>query len=172
MLRALAPVSALLLSVAILLMGNGLQGTLLPVRAGIEAFSTFDIGILGSSYFLGFALGCLLGPYAVRRVGHIRAFTAMVSIASTTALLHVVVLNPAVWWVMRGLTGFCFATLYMIIESWINEKASNETRGFVFSVYTIINLTVITLGQMMLTLTDPGTFVLFAVASVMISIAA
>jgi MFS family permease len=172
MLRALAPVSALLLSVAILLMGNGLQGTLLPVRAGIEAFSTFDIGILGSAYFLGFALGCLLGPYAVRRVGHIRAFTAMVSIASTTALLHVVVLNPAIWWVMRGLTGFCFATLYMIIESWINEKASNETRGFVFSVYTIINLTVITLGQMMLTLTDPGTFVLFAIASVMISIAA
>jgi MFS family permease len=172
MLRALAPVSALLISVAILLMGNGLQGTLLPVRASIEAFSTFDIGILGSAYFAGFALGCLLGPYAVRRVGHIRAFTAMVSIASTTALLHVVVLNPAVWWVMRGLTGFCFATLYMIIESWINEKASNETRGFVFSVYTIINLTVITLGQMMLTLTDPGTFVLFAVASVMISIAA
>jgi MFS family permease len=96
----------------------------------------------------------------------------MVSLASTTALVHVLVLSPYLWWPMRALTGFCFATLYMIIESWINEKATNETRGFVFSVYTIINLTVITVGQMMLTLTDPASFVLFALASVLISLAA
>ena len=172
MTKAIAPVSALLLSVAILLMGNGLQGTLLPVRAQIESFSAYEIGILGSSYFLGFAAGCLLGPYLVRRVGHIRAFTAMVSIASTTALAHAVLLDPYFWWPLRAVTGFSFAVLYMIIESWLNERATNENRGFVFSVYTIINLTVLTIGQMMMVLGKPTDFLLFALASILVSLAA
>jgi MFS family permease len=168
----LAPVTALLLSVAMLLMGNGLQGTLLPVRAQFEDFSALDIGVLGSSYFLGFALGCLLGARVVRRVGHIRAFTAMVSIASTISLAHALLLSPVVWWVLRAGTGFCFAALYMVIESWLNERSTNETRGLVFSVYTIVNLTVITIGQMMLTLDSPRTFALFALASILVSLAA
>ena len=172
MVKVLAPVAALLLSVAILLLGNGLQGTLLPVRAQLEAFSSLEIGILGSAYFLGFALGCLFAPFMVRRVGHIRAFTAMVSVASTVSLAHALILLPEVWWVFRGLTGFCFAGLYMIIESWLMERSSNETRGLVFSVYTIINLTVITIGQMMTAIDDPLNFPLFALASILVSLAA
>ncbi len=155
-----------------LLMGNGLQGTLLPVRAQLEDFTSLDIGVLGSSYFLGFALGCLLGPRAVKRVGHIRAFTAMVSIASTVSIAHVLLLSPEIWWLLRGITGFCFAMLYMVIESWLNEKSTNETRGLVFSIYTIINLTVITIGQMMLLVASPTTFTLFALASILVSLAA
>ncbi len=153
-------------------MGNGLQGTLLPIRANIEAFSTLEVGIMGSSYFLGFAAGCILGPRVVRRVGHIRAFTAMVSIASTTALVHALVPSPIAWWLLRAATGFCFAVLYMIIESWLNERSTNETRGSIFSVYTIINLSVLTLGQLMITLYDPAAFPLFALASILVSIAA
>jgi MFS family permease len=168
----LAPVAALLLSVAMLLMGNGLQGTLLPVRAQLEAFSALDIGVLGSAYFLGFALGCFFGPHVVRRVGHIRAFAAMVSVASTISLAHALILTPAVWWVLRAGTGFCFAALYLVIESWLNERSTNQTRGLVFSVYTIVNLTVITIGQMMLTLDSPRTFALFALASILVSLAA
>jgi MFS family permease len=169
---AIRPVQALLMSVALLLMGNGLQGTLLPIRAGIDQFSTFDIGVLGSSYFLGFATGCLVGPYLVQRVGHIRAFTGLVAIASTSALIHAMWSVPSVWWLFRGMTGICFAALYMIIESWLNERSTNETRGTVFSVYTVINLTVLTIGQMMLTLADPATFFLFCVASILVSLAA
>lgn len=168
----LMPVATLLLSVAILLMGNGLQGVLLPIRAGIEVFSTFDIGIMGSSYYVGFVIGCFLGVRIVRRVGHVRAFTAMVSIASTIALLHALLPVPALWWIFRAATGFCFATLFMIIESWLNEKATNQTRGKIFSVYTIINLTVVTLGQLMVTLHDPASFPLFALASILVSLAA
>ena len=155
-----------------LLMGNGLQGTLLPVRAQFEEFSALDIGVLGSSYYIGFALGCLLGPRAIRRAGHIRAFTAMVAIASTISLAHALILNPAAWWILRAGTGFCFAALFMIIESWLNAKSTNETRGLVFSVYTIVNLTVITIGQMMLTLDSPFEFPLFALASILVSLAA
>ncbi|MDH3451209.1 MAG: MFS transporter [Gammaproteobacteria bacterium] len=167
-----APIFALLLSVALLLMGNGLQGTLLPVRASIEDFSALDIGLLGSAYFLGFAIGCLSGPHIVRRAGHIRAFTAMVAIASCVVLAHAIVLQPLVWWSLRMATGLCFAVLYMIIESWLNEKSSNENRGLVFSIYTIVNLTVITLGQMMLTLDEPTNFPLFSLASILVSLAA
>jgi MFS family permease len=172
MVAALAPVAALLLAVAVLLMGNGLQSTLLPLRATIEDFSSIDIGVLGSSYFLGFALGCLRGPYVVRRVGHIRTFTAMVAIASTSALVHALLLEPWVWWPMRAITGFCFAVLYMVIESWLNERATNETRGLVFSIYTVINLTMMTFGQLMLMASDPNGFPLFALVSILVSLAA
>ncbi len=172
MIAIVTPILALLLSVSLLLMGNGLQNTLLPVRASIESFSAIDIGIMGSAYFLGFAAGCVFGPYVVRRVGHIRTFTAMATIASCAVLVHAFVLNAVVWWVLRVATGICFAVLYMVIESWLNEKATNENRGTVFSIYTIINLTVVTLGQMMLMLDEPSNFMLFSFASILVSLAA
>jgi MFS family permease len=172
MLRVFAPISALLLSVAFLLAGNGLQGTLLPIRAGMELFTTPDIGILGSAYYIGFALGCLLGGRILRRAGHIRTFTAMASIASAVALGHALVLTPWFWWFARAISGACLAILFMVIESWLNERSTKETRGTVMSIYLIINLTVITVGQMMITLYDPGGWPLFALASILISLAA
>ena len=172
MTHVVAPIAALLISVALLLMGNGLQGTLLPVRASIESFSPFDIGVMGSAYFVGFALGCYYGAHMVRRAGHIRTFTAMVAIASSAVLAHAVVVSPLLWWVLRAMTGLCFAVLYLVIESWLNEKASNENRGLVFSIYTIINLTVVTIGQMMLVLDEPTDFPLFALSSILLSLAA
>ncbi len=172
MTAVVAPVAALLLSVALLLMGNGLQGTLLPVRASLEAFGALEIGLLGSAYFLGFSIGCLYGPHVVRRAGHIRTFTAMVAIASCVVLGHALVVEAVTWWMLRAATGFCFAVLFMVIESWLNERSTNETRGVIFSIYTIINLTVITLGQLMLILDEPGDFPLFALASILVSLAA
>ena len=169
---AIAPISALLLSVAILLTGNGLQGILLPIRAQIEAFSTFEIGIMGSAYYLGFAAGCLFTTHLVRLVGHIRAFTAMICVASSVTLVHALLLAPLAWWPLRAVTGFCFAGLYMVIESWLNERATNENRGTIFSIYTIITLTVITCGQLMITLSDPSSFALFCLVGILISIAA
>ena len=172
MTSVIAPISALLLSVGFLLAGNGLQGTLLPIRAGMEAFSTPDIGILGSAYYVGFASGCLLGGRILRRAGHIRTFTAMASIASAVALAHALVLSPWFWWLARATTGFCLAVLFMVIESWLNERSTKQTRGTVLSIYLIINLTVITVGQMMITLYDPGSWALFALASILVSLAA
>lgn len=169
---ALSPVSALLVSVAILLAGNGLQGTLLPIRADLAEFAPLQIGLLGTSYFVGFTLGCILGPALVRRAGHIRAFLAMTSLASVVPLLHAMEISPVAWWVLRALTGFCFAVLYIVIESWLNAKSSNGTRGMVFSVYTVINLTVVTVGQMMVGLADPNSFFLFGLASILVSVAA
>lgn len=172
MLIAIAPVAALLLSVALLLTGSGLQGTLLPVRASIEAFSTVSIGVLGASYYGGFVLGCLITPRLIRRVGHIRLFTAMVAVASVTPLAHALAVSPVLWWVFRALTGLCLASLYLIIESWLNERATSSNRGLIFSTYTTVNFIVITIGQMLMLTDDPSRYPLYAIASILVSLAA
>lgn len=172
MIRALAPVATLLLSAAILLAGQGLQGTLLPVRAGLEDFSTLQIGSLGAFYFFGFTMGCLRGGNLVRRVGHIRVFLAMSAMASAAPLLHGLVVYPVVWSALRFLTGFCLAALYIVIESWLNERATNENRGIVFSTYSMITLTVMAGGQLMTLLYDPLGLQLFVITSILFSIGA
>jgi MFS family permease len=170
--RSLAPVAALLISVSILLTGQGLQGTLLPVRATMENFTTLAIGAMGAAYFLGFTLGCLKGGQLIGKVGHVRVFLAMTALASASPLLHGLVVTQWSWGVLRLITGFCFAVIYVVIESWLNERSTNENRGFVFSTYAMITLTVLAVGQMMTLLYDPSGLQLFAIASVLVSIAA
>ena len=172
MFSALTPVAALLLSVAFLLMGSGLQNTLTPIRAEIEGFEAMALGALGAAYYFGFVIGCVVAPVKVKRAGHIRSFVAMVSIGSSVALIHPIIIDPWVWIVLRLFTGFCLAGLFMIIESWLNEKASNESRGVIFSTYLGINLSVITVGQLLITADDPRSFSLFALASILVSLAA
>jgi len=168
----LAPVAALLLGMAVLLTGNGLQGLLVPLRARLEDFSTLSIGILGSAYFVGFAAGCLLGPRLIERVGHIRSFATMTAIATAAILCHVLIIEPLAWWALRAVSGFCFAVLYVVIESWLNARATRENRGLVLSLYLLISLTVITIGQLMVTLADPATFTLFALGAILLSLGA
>jgi MFS family permease len=169
---ALAPVAALLLSVSILLAGQGLQITLLPVRASLEDFSTVSIGIIGAVYFLGFTTGCLKGGALVQRVGHVRVFLAMTALASASPLVHGLVVEEWVWAGLRFLSGYCFAVLYVVIESWLNEQATSENRGVIFSTYVMITLTLMAAGQMMVLLYEPGQLHLFALASVLVSVAA
>lgn len=172
MFATIAPVGALLLSVALLLTGNGLQGTLLPVRANLENFGSVSIGVLGSAYYVGFVAGCVLTPKLIRRVGHIRLFTAMVSVASVVPLAHAIVVGSVPWWLLRAMTGLCLAGLYLIIESWLNERATPQNRGTIFTTYTTVNFSVITLGQMLLLADDPIRFHLFSLASILVSLAA
>jgi len=169
---ALASVASLLLGVSILLTGQGLQGILLPVRAGIEEFSTIAIGVMGAAYFLGFTLGCVKGGELVKRVGHVRVFAAITALASAAPLLHGLLLEPWVWTLLRAITGFCFAVLYVVIESWLNERATNENRGTIFATYVMITLTMLAAGQLMALLYDPKDMQLFAIASVLVSLAA
>ncbi|MEO9299270.1 MFS transporter [Devosia alba] len=163
---------AILLSVALLITGNGLQVMLLPIRGGMEGFSAFQVGLLGSGYFFGFVLGCAFSPLLIIRAGHIRTFAALVSIASAAALGYPLAVDPLTWVLLRMITGFCLAGLYLVVESWLNDQATNETRGALISTYVTVNFTVITLGQMMVTLVRPDSFVLFSIASVLVSLAA
>lgn len=172
MIQALTSVAALLLGTVILLAGQGLQGVLLPVRATLEGFSAVSVGVIGGAYFLGFTLGCWRGVAMIRRAGHVRVFAAMTAVASAAPLIHGLWVNLATWIVLRGIAGFCFAALYVVIESWLNERASNDNRGIVFSAYVLINMTVMAVGQQMLLLDDPLELDLFALISVLVSLAA
>lgn len=170
--NALGPVSALLIGVAILMTGSGLQTTLLPVRASLEDFPTLSIGLMGAAYFTGFTLGCLRGGSLVQSVGHVRVFLAMTALGSAAPLLHGLLLNPVAWSLLRLLSGFCFAVLFIVIESWLNERADNENRGIVFSTYVMITLTLLAAGQLMTLMYSPSGLELFLVASVLVSLAA
>ena len=163
--------SALLLAAFFLIAGNGLQGTLLAVRGNLEGFPLLMVGFLMSAYFIGFTLGCRVAPRMVKRVGHIRSFTALASVASAAALAYALAVHPLVWIALRIITGFTIAGLYMIIESWINETATNERRGRILAVYRVTDLTAGTLGQALLAAADPSKFALFAIVSILISLA-
>lgn len=172
MIRSLAPVAMLLLGTAILLAGQGLQGVLLPVRATLEDFSALAVGLIGSAYFIGFTLGSWQGVALIQRAGHVRVFAGMTAVASAVPLLHGLWVNLGSWIALRMMTGFCFAVLYVVIESWLNESATNENRGKVFSAYILINMTVLGVGQQMMLLEDPRELQLFALISVLVSLAA
>jgi MFS family permease len=168
---AIVSISALLLGASMLLWGNGLQGVLLPVRATIESFSTGTIGLIASAYSLGFVVSCRYAPRIVRRVGHIRSFAVLAAIGACVVLLFELVVHPLAWVLLRMLGGFCFAGLYMVIESWLNESAENSNRGQIFSIYMVINLSAVTLGQLVLPLGDPASFDLFAVTAIAVALA-
>jgi len=163
---------ALLFGIGLLMVGNGLQSSLLGVRAAEEDFGNGLTGLVMSGYFVGFLAGSTWTPRAVRRVGHIRAFAALASLASIAILLHSLFIDPMVWGLMRFVTGLSYAGLYVVAESWLNARTSNETRGRLLSVYMVIAYLGLGCGQLSLNLADPGGFDLFILVSVIISFAA
>ncbi len=164
-------VAALLTGVLLLMLGSGLQGTLLGIRGAIEEFSRVEIGLMMSAYYAGFAIACLFGGRVIERVGHIRTFAAFTAIASAAAIIHGAIVDPLSWIVLRAVTGACFAGLYMVIESWLNGQVTNECRGTVMAVYMIVNLGGMAVAQQLLLLSDPRGFELFVLSSVLISLA-
>ena len=169
--RNLLSVAALLFGTLFLFMGNGLQGILLPVRGNLEGYHTTTLGLLGTSWAAGFVVGCLVAPKLVRRVGHVRAFSGFISIIAIIALVSGIVIHPIWWVVLRAVTGFSTAGTSMIIESWLNERATNESRGAIFSLYIGITLLGVVAGQMMIPLEDVRTPVLFMVCGIFYCIA-
>ena len=171
MLAAISSAWALLLGIALIMLGNGLQNTLLGVRATLEGFGTGITGLVMTAYFAGFVAGSVIVPRLLANVGHVRVFAAVASLASGTALLHTVFVSPVSWGLIRIVTGFCFAGLYVVAESWINDAATNKTRGQLLSVYMIMVLGGMGCGQLLMNLSDPRGFELFVLVSVLISFA-
>ena len=162
---------ALFFGMGMIMLGNGLQATLIGVRASMEGFGTSVTGLVMSGYFLGLVAGCRIIPKVIGRVGHIRCFGALASLASTSILVHVIFVNPWLWWLMRLVTGFAYAGLYIVAESWINQAANNGTRGKLLSVYMLVSFGGLAGGQMMLNLSPPSSFELFVLVSLLISLA-
>ena len=171
MIRVLLHSWPLLLGVMLLMVGNGVQGSLLGIRGAMEGFSTFQLSIVMSAYFLGFLGGSRLAPEMIRKVGHVRVFSALGSMISAVLILYPLLLDWVSWSVMRVLIGFCFSGIYVTAESWLNNTATNETRGQALSAYMIVQMLGIIASQGLLSLGDPSGYGLFIIPSVLVSLA-
>lgn len=168
---AFASFSALFFGIALMMAGNGLQGSLLGLRASIEGFDTNVLGIVMSGYFVGFLAGSLYAPRVVSKVGHIRVFAALASLASISILVHSVFIDPWVWGGMRIVTGFCYAGLYIVAESWLNDMSDNANRGKLLSIYMVVQMGAVAGGQYLLGISDPSGANLFMLIAVLVSLA-
>ena len=169
--QTIRSIASLLLSYGLLLLANGLFGTLLGLRSKLEGFSTETVGLIQAGFYAGLLLGAFFAVRAVAAVGHIRAFAAFASIMSVAVLGHLLWIDPVIWMVLRLVAGFCMAGMVMVTESWINERSSNENRGQVLSLYMVTNYLGSGLGQFLLTAGDPAEFELFVIASIIFSLA-
>ena len=163
--------STLLLGAGMLVLGLGLLFSVLGLRAGVAQFSSITLGLVTSAYYAGFVAGTFACPILIRKVGHIRAFAAMASLASTMPILHALWIEPVFWGVLRFVTGVCMVGLYIVIESWLNALAPNALRGRLFAVYMAVNFVALALGQWLILVGDRLGFVPFAMVSVMFSFA-
>lgn len=170
MLQVLSSAWALLLGMGLLMVGNGLQGTLLGVRGEIEGFSTLEMSFVMSAYFVGFLGGSRMAPALIRRVGHVRVFAALASFISAVMILYPAFANPTAWIFGRVIIGFCFSGVYVTAESWLNNAADNQNRGKALSLYMIVQMVGVVSAQALLLLGDPSGYETFVIASVVISI--
>lgn len=170
MIQALKENWALFAGMLMLMAANGLLSTLLTIRGASIGLSDATIGLMQAGYPLGALLGSAYTPKLVERVGHVRAFAALASLCSVSAIVHLVTIDALSWGAMRFLAGFCFPGLYVISESWLNAKADNRSRAVVLSAYFVIQTLGASLGQGLAGLDDPGGTVLFVLTSILISL--
>ncbi len=170
MIQVLSSAWALLLGMGLLMVGNGLQGTILGVRGEIEGFSTLQMSFVMSAYFVGFLGGSRLAPEMIRRVGHVRVFAALASFISAVMIMYPMLTDPIAWILGRVIIGFCFSGVYVTAESWLNNAASNENRGQALSLYMIVQMTGIISAQALMLLGDPAGYETFVIASILVSV--
>jgi MFS family permease len=163
-------IGAILFSAALYIAGAGLIGVLIPARALAAHFSTFGLGTIGSFYFAGFVLGCFAGPRLLARVGHSRTFGVGAGLSAAAILGQSIFVSVPAWIVLRGVFGVAAALIYMVIESWLNDRATNDNRGRIFSTYLTVNFSAIILGQMLSGTSRPESFTLFSLAAVLFSL--
>ena len=162
---------ALFTGFAIIVISHGFQGNLLGIRSVIENFNFIATGTMMSSYFIGFFIGANIVPKLVTKVGHIRVFAAFASMASLSSLIHIVFVDPYVWILARFLTGFSMIGIFIIVESWLNDRANNKTRGKVLSLYMLITYLGMALGNFLLNVSNPKDYEPFILISLLFSIA-
>ena len=155
----------------LLMLGAGLQSTLLSLRATLEGFRTPVTGLIMSCYYVGYVLGTFIAPPLLRRVGPIRVFAALAATASVAILIQGLFVNPATWGAMRGVSGVCFAAIYVVAESWLNDLASRSNRGRLLAVYMVVLYVGLGAAQFLLLLSDPRSPASFMLVSVLISLA-
>lgn len=171
MIKTIFSVFTLLLSFGILCLGHGLNNTLLGLRATLENYPEWITGLMMSGYFFGFIMGTSICNKLIPKVGHIRTFAAFASSASAISLVHAIFIHEITWILLRIMYGICIASLYMVIESWLNASSTKNNRGRILSAYMIVSFLFIGLGQILIYLAEPKKYILFSLVSILISFA-
>lgn len=161
------PIMPLLLAAAILLAGNGVLGTLIALRSNLQGFDTDLVGLMGACYFVGFFVASFNAAGLIRSFGHVRVFAALAAIGAVAPLIMAMLPNAYGWMAIRFISGFCFAALLMVIESWINESSKNTDRGRVLSIYRVVDLMSVTGTQFLIPIVGEGGYQIFSVVSMM-----
>ena len=161
---------ALFVGMLLLMVGNGLQASLLGVRGPVAGFSTIEVSAVMSAYFAGFLVSSSATPRLIRRVGHVRVFAAFGSFISAALVLFPAIEHPLAWAVLRAVLGFCFCGVYITAESWLNTATTSANRGSALSIYMIVQMGGIVAAQGMLNLPDPSGYLLFIIPSVLVSL--
>lgn len=169
--RTLLAAWGLFAAVLLLMVGRGLLGVVLGVRAELEGFTTVTTGVVMASYFVGFLAGARVTPRFMARVGHIRVFSGLAAMVAAAGLLHALWAAPGPWIVLRLVFGFGMAGLFVVAESWLNDTATNENRGRVMATYMVVSMGGVGLGQLLLGTGDPATMTLFLVTGALMSLA-
>jgi len=157
---------ALFLGFGFMVVGHGLLGSLLGNRLTLEGHPTGTSGLVMSGFFIGIVSAGLLAPRLIARVGHIRVFAAMGGLCSTMALLHSLWVEPWFWFLLRTVTGFAATTMYIVVESWVNDRAQNAFRGRLLSVYMLVWLSCMAGSMFLIDLADPLGTLLFIVVAI------
>ncbi len=162
---------ALFSGYAVLMIAHGFQGNLLGVRSVIEEFNFIATGAMMSGYFIGYFVGANTIPTMVSKVGHIRVFAAFASMASLSILIHAVFVNPIIWTLGRFLTGYSIVAIFIVMESWLNDRATNRTRGQLLSIYMFLTFTSLAVGPLLLNFSSPDKYEPFILVSLLLSLA-
>ena len=168
----ISTIPILLSGLGTMLVGVGLLGTLLGIRATLAEFSSLETGVIMAGYYLGYIIGTLFAPGLIRNVGHIRSFTAFAALGSASSLSFGLVVEPWAWLLLRVINGACIVGLYMIVESWLNEQSAGHRRARIFAAYMTSTLLALGAGQFLLTVGEISDLTLFAFAAILISLGA
>jgi MFS family permease len=171
MLTSFRSVLSLMLSTLLMMVGFGLASYVLPVRSVAEGWSTLTISLIATGYTLGFTVSCIITPKFVLRVGHVRVFAALITLLSIAILMCGLVVDWRAWIFFRAISGFAISGSYLVIESWLNERVTNENRGMLFSLYLITTMVGTIGGQYLVPLGDPTNSSLFILCGVLFSLA-
>jgi MFS family permease len=162
-------VVAIIISVFLMGTGMGLQGSAVALRAGIEGFSDSVVGIIMSFNYVGLIIGSMIAPGIIRNVGYVRAFAASASLGSASAIAHLVWIDLLPWLVFRAATGFSLSVMFVVAESWLNSSSTNENRGRLLSIYSVVYIVSMGAGQPLMEFFPPAGFEIFGVTTILIS---
>jgi MFS family permease len=165
----LQPLVLLFISSFILMIGHGLSGILLPIKLASNNTNLQLIGFVLAMYSVGFLLGAIVGKHILKQVGLVRTFTMCGSLTATAILLMGLDNNIYIWAIMRGLMGFCIASICVTLDTWFGSVSSEDNRGRILGINQIVSLSAITLGQFALVIAPISENTLFVVCGILFS---